>query len=158
MLFDGNSFNWRVSQWTFLLEAWRDSPWWGNGIGTSKYLSTWGNLAHNDYVKALTEQGIVGLVAHFVFQGMVISRLVFLVNQATNPHQKSLVFAMLAFFLGTGVGMLVENVWSHTTMWFYWWTLMAVAGWDWDQYESKAVERRKRESLDLKYPVHSDPH
>lgn len=145
--FDGNSFNWRVSQWTFLLDAWKDHPWWGNGIGSSSYLSSWGNLPHNDYVKALTEQGIIGLGAHFIFQGMVISRLVSLINQSTNPHQKNLVFAMLAFFLGTGVGMLVENVWSHTTMWFYWWTLMAVAGWDWDQYESKAVERKKIEQL-----------
>ena len=129
---DNNSFNWRLAQWTFLLQAWQNSPIFGNGIATSSYLSVFHNYAHNDYVRALTEEGIVGLVAFLAFLGAQAMRLVQLLGcAARGSAQHNLCLVMLAILLATIVGMCTENIWSHTTLFFYWWTLFAVAGWNW---------------------------
>jgi O-antigen ligase len=129
---DNNSFNWRIAQWTFLLEAWADYPLFGTGIATCSFLTVLHNMAHNDYVRALTEQGIIGLAAFLIFLGAQALRLVQLLR-STRPGsaQNELILVMLALFAAITVGMITENIWSHTTLFFYWWTLFAIAGWDW---------------------------
>jgi hypothetical protein len=32
--------------------------------------------------------------------------------------------------------MITENIWSHTTFFFYWWTLFGVAGWNWNERQN----------------------
>jgi O-antigen ligase len=58
---DGNSFNWRISQWNYLLTAWQQFPIFGYGLSTSKHLSIYNLEAHNDYIRSLAEGGLVGL-------------------------------------------------------------------------------------------------
>lgn len=64
---DYNSFNWRLAQWTYLLHSWQRSPIFGHGLATSIYLSQFRLYAHNDYVRALVEQGLVGFGAFLIF-------------------------------------------------------------------------------------------
>ena len=130
--FDGNSFNWRIAQWTFLIDAWRPHPLMGNGLATSNVLTRFPNLAHNDYVRALAEQGIVGLTLFisFIFaQAIRLTRI--LRSPFTQKPQRDLCFVMLAFLVSYSVGMCSENILSHTTLFFYWWLMMAVVGWNW---------------------------
>lgn len=130
--FDGNSFNWRIAQWTFLLDAWRHHPLLGNGLATCPVLTAFGNLAHNDYVRALAEQGIVGFSLFLTFIATQAIRLTQILRSPfTQKAQRDLCLVMLAFLLAYMVGMCSENVWSHTTLFFYWWLMMAVVGWDW---------------------------
>ncbi len=133
---DHNSFNWRLSYWNFLLNAWQQFPIFGYGLASTAAIGN-GFYAHNDYVRALVEGGIVGLVAFLVFlctQGMRIVQLM----QSSPPGsaQRDLCFILLAFFLSMPVGMITENIWSHTTLFFYWMTLMAIAGWKWNDLPS----------------------
>ncbi|NEQ62696.1 MAG: O-antigen ligase family protein [Moorea sp. SIO4A1] len=130
---DGNSFNWRLAQWTYLLEQWKHFPILGYGLGTNKLISSNGLEPHNDYIRALVEGGIVGLVTWLVFLGVQVGRLVQLFRQASpGSGQGTLCLAMLAILLAVPVGMITENIWSHTTLFFYWYTLLAVVGWNWD--------------------------
>ncbi|MEN9521364.1 MAG: hypothetical protein RLZZ381_3952, partial [Cyanobacteriota bacterium] len=130
---DYNSFNWRLAQWHYLLTAWQQFPIFGSGLATSKYLSIYRLEAHNDYVRALAESGLVGLATFFTFLATQGIRLVQLMRQTTkNREQNDLCLILLALFVAMLVGMLTENIWSHTTLWFYWWTLLAVAGWEWE--------------------------
>lgn len=133
---DGNSFNWRLSQWHQLLNAWQQSPLLGNGLSTSNYLTSLRNLAHNEYVRALAEQGIVGL---FAFVGFLIAQTIhifqLMVKAPDRSQQRGLCVVLLAFLLAMMIGMITENIWSHTTLFFYWWTLVAVIGWDWSEKE-----------------------
>ncbi len=48
---DNNSFNWRIAQWSYLLDQWKQFPIFGFGLGTSIYVSTNKLLPHNDYVR-----------------------------------------------------------------------------------------------------------
>ncbi|MEL6813778.1 MAG: O-antigen ligase family protein [Cyanobacteria bacterium J06598_3] len=146
---DGNSFNWRIAQWTFLIDAWRDHPWLGNGIASSRYLTTFNHLAHNDYVRALTEQGIVGLGLFLTFLSAQFLRLVKLMSMATrNGGQWTFCLFLLALLVAMMVGMVTDNVFTHTTFFFYWWTLCAIAGWDWNELPEPA-----RPQLSEKYFV-----
>jgi O-antigen ligase len=131
---DNNSFNWRIAQWTYLLKSWQQSPIFGYGLATSRYLSIFHLYAHNDYIRALVEGGIVGLVTFFAFLAAQSMRLVQLLRSAPRGSaQRDLCWILLAFFLATLIAMLTENIWSHTLLYFYWWTILAIAGWNWNQ-------------------------
>ncbi|NEO43863.1 MAG: O-antigen ligase family protein [Moorea sp. SIO4A3] len=134
---DSNSFNWRIAQWTYLLGQWQKFPILGYGLGISADVSTNGLYPHNDYIRALVEGGIVGLGTLFIFLGGQVVRLLQLYVQAPRGSgQRELSLALLAFLLAIPVGMITENIWTHTTMFFYWWTLLAVAGWNWNEQET----------------------
>jgi O-antigen ligase len=142
---DQNSFNWRLAQWTYLLKQWQQFPWLGYGLGTSQYVSNNQLYPHNDYIRALVEGGIVGLVSFvsfFVVQAIRLWQLL----KTNNSQQHELCFVMIAFFFALPVGMITENIWSHTTLFFYWWTLMAIAGWNWQ--ELKQRDKSKSNWLD----------
>ncbi|YAG16569.1 O-antigen ligase family protein [Nostoc sp. DSM 114161] len=131
---DGNSFNWRLAQWSLLIQAWEQSPILGYGLATSRYLTIYNNYAHNDYVRALVEGGIFGLLAFLFFLGIEAAHLIQLVRRTSSTKaQQDLCRVLLAILAAAAVGMITENIWSHTTFFFYWWTLFAVATWNWDR-------------------------
>jgi len=131
---DGNSFNWRLAQWSLLIQAWGQSPILGYGLATSRYLTIYNNYAHNDYIRALVEGGIFGLLAFLLFLSMQATHLIELVRRTSSTKpQRDLCRVLLAILAAVAVGMITENIWSHTTFFFYWWTLFAVATWNWDR-------------------------
>ncbi|MEZ7236651.1 O-antigen ligase family protein [Rhodococcus sp. GXMU-t2271] len=56
-----NSFEWRVYAWQRILEVWRAEPYFGQGLGatTSRMIGV-ENVPHNEYVRFITELGILG--------------------------------------------------------------------------------------------------
>lgn len=130
---DGNSFNWRLSQWYYLLTQWQNYPWLGFGLGLGKYVSTNGLEPHNDYVRALVEGGIIGFTSFLTFTSAQVIRFLQLIRRSpSKSEQQSLSLTLLAMLAGLSVGMITENIWTHTTYFFYWFTISAVVGWDWD--------------------------
>ncbi len=130
---DGNSLNWRISQWSFLIQAWQQSPILGYGLGSSPYLTPFtGYFAHNDYVRFLSEEGIIGfgLFLLFIFTQFVRLRKFYCLSPPGSP-QGNLSLTMMAVLVAIIVGMTTENIWSHTTLFFYWWLILATLGWDW---------------------------
>ena len=137
---DYNSFNWRIAQWTDYLTRWQQARWFGHGIGVSVSLSPNGLEPHNDYVRWLYEQGIVGFSGVMVFFGAQFYRLSSLLRSPTSTGpQKNLCYVLIVMLLALLFGMLTENIWDHTMLFFYWWVLFAVSGWDW-QEQQEAVE------------------
>ncbi|BAZ10226.1 O-antigen polymerase [Calothrix sp. NIES-4071] len=131
---DGNSFNWRIAQWTFLLQAWEQHPILGYGLATCKQLTVFNAYAHNDYVRALAEGGIVGFAIFILlFIALFIYLLQIFRTAQPNSKQRNLCLVLLAMLSAIMVGMLTENIWSHTTLYFYLWTLISLAGWEWDE-------------------------
>lgn len=131
---DYNSFNWRLAQWTFLLQAWQQHPILGYGLLTSPKLTVLHNYAHSEYVRALVEGGIIGLVTFLFFFLVQIGRLVRLFCRAPlGSAQRSLCLILLAMLLAMMIGMITENIWNHTVLFFYWVTLSAIAGWNWSK-------------------------
>ncbi|MBD2089096.1 O-antigen ligase family protein [Microcoleus sp. FACHB-1515] len=142
-----NSFNWRVTQWTFLLQSWEDFPILGYGLGTTKAVSIFHNAAHNDYIRALVEGGIVGLSCFLVFllaQAIRLLQLRYAIPQSA--ARRDLCSMMLAFLASMCVGMLAGNVVGQTPLWFYWCTLLSIVGWNWTQ-PSNHSDRISHKSL-----------
>lgn len=137
--FDGNSFNWRLAQWTFLIEEWTRSPIFGYGLGLATYLGPIRAFAHNDYVRALVEGGIIGFFLFIVFQFSQLLYLIKLWTSSLDPSKKRFCLTLIAVLVAALVGMVTENIWSHTTFFFYWWTLFSLVGWDWEKSESEAL-------------------
>jgi O-antigen ligase len=131
---DSNSFNWRLAQWTYLLNKSHDFPLLGYGLGNSMQVSSNKLLPHNDYVRALIEGGIIGLISYLILFIAQIKHLIALFRNSLNPLHKTFCLSLIAVILAIPVGMITENIWSHTTLFFYWWTLFAIAGWDWNKY------------------------
>ncbi|WP_026072233.1 O-antigen ligase family protein [Nodosilinea nodulosa] len=130
--YDGNSFNWRIAQWTFLLDAWQDAPLLGHGLNSSSYLTVLENYAHNEYVRSLAEGGIIGFGLFLMFfgvQAIWLGRVA--ICTPPNHPRRALAQIMLAFLGALMVGMGTENIWTHTTLFYYWWTLFAILSWDW---------------------------
>ena len=127
---DGNSANWRIAQWSFLIDAWRQAPFFGYGLGTSKYITYFQNYAHNDYLRFLAETGIIGFTSFITFLGVQVAFLIkYLKDSALGSPRRRLCVTMLAIFVAIIFGMATDNVWSHTTLFFYWWLLFAIVGW-----------------------------
>jgi O-antigen ligase len=132
---DYNSFNWRLAHWTHLLNQWKNYPILGYGLGTAAYLSP-GPLMyppHNDFLRALVEGGVVGLVGFIVLllgEGTRIVQL--LQGTRENSSKKDLCWVMLGVFAATTVAMFTDNVWMCTAFHFYWLTILAVVGWEWE--------------------------
>ncbi len=131
---DNNSFNWRIAQWYQLLGEFNQFPWFGYGLGVSIKISTNDLYPHNDYVRALVEGGVVGFASFMSFMTMQIVRLVQLWRNAwNNSSQREFCLALLAIFMALPAAMLTENIWTHTMLFFYLYTFMAIAGWDWSE-------------------------
>ena len=131
---DGNSFNWRIAQWDYVMKQADLYPLFGYGLGTSIKISENSLLPHNDYVRAYAEGGAIGFSIYIGFLTLQVGRLIQLIKNARNsPTQYNFCLTLLALFLALPVGMLTENIWSHTMFFFYWYALLAIAGWDWSE-------------------------
>ena len=141
LMSDGNSFNWRIAQWTYLLQAWQQHPIFGYGLNGSSAIAPFYNYAHNDYVRALVEGGIVGLISFLIFQGGQLVHIIGLYLRSNpNSDARRLHSILLAIFLSFSIGMSTDNTWSNTVVYFYWWSILAVAGWDWNQPNENKVD------------------
>jgi O-antigen ligase len=133
LMSEGNSFNWRIKQWTYLLQAWQEHPIFGYGLQASSALPIVYSYAHSDYIRALVEGGVVGFITFLVFLGGQMIRLFHLHGKAApRSDLRKLCSILIAFFIALLLGMATDNVWSNTVVYFYWWSLLAVAGWNWD--------------------------
>lgn len=133
-----NSFNWRLTQWSFLLQAWHQHPWFGYGLATTSKISIYDTTAHNDYVRFIFEQGIVGITGFIAFLCLQAGRLIQLFRRTLpGTPQRGLVSTLLAVLIAMLVGMVAGNVMVHTALYFYWWTLFAVLSWHWPLHRSQ---------------------
>ncbi len=129
--FDANSFNWRLAQWSFLIEEWKRAPMLGYGLGLASYLGPIKAYAHNDYVRVLAEGGIIGALLFLVFHALQFIQLVRLYFSSMTSSHKQFCITLIAILCSFLVGMTTENIWTHTAFFFYWWTLFSIASWDW---------------------------
>lgn len=66
----------RTDLWALGLERWQESPWLGAGSGVFRNIAAqtgqeWAAQAHNAYVEALAEHGVLGLIAVLAYLGAI---------------------------------------------------------------------------------------
>ncbi len=148
---DNNSFNWRIAYWTNLLTRLEPYQVLGFGLGTAQSVDpTVGLLPHNDYVRAYVEGGMVGFGVYAALFGTQVARVVQLIRHSrVGSVHRQFCWTLLAFLLGLPIGMLTENVWSHTLLFSLWYTLLAIGSFDWyTSPETPAVREAVPDSIE----------
>ncbi|CAN5493156.1 hypothetical protein BH23ACT6_BH23ACT6_28030 [soil metagenome] len=89
----------RTGLWALGLERWQESPWFGAGSGVFLDIAErtgqeWAGQAHNAYVSALAEHGVVGLLAVLGYLG-AIGAIAWRSAQATRNAAVALFAALL---------------------------------------------------------------
>ncbi|MEL6468700.1 MAG: O-antigen ligase family protein, partial [Cyanobacteria bacterium J06623_4] len=129
-----NSFNWRLLQWRNLLLHWQQHPLMGYGLNSAKKLSVFNTTSHNDYVRFLVEEGIIGFSLFLLFLMAQVIRLIQILRQSVpDSPQRALAQLVFAYMISMLVGMAAGNVMVHTATLFYLWALVALLGWPWPE-------------------------
>ena len=127
-----NSFNWRLLQWRDLLANWRLHPWLGYGLASTKELSVFNTTSHNDYLRFLLEEGVIGFSLFLSFLvAQIVRTLQIMRRSLPGSPRRALAQTLFPYSIALTVGMMAGNVMVHTATFFYWWTLLAVLGWEW---------------------------
>lgn len=137
----GNSFNWRLAQWTFLLRSWQDYPILGYGLETTKQVSALQNTAHNDYIRFLVEGGVVGFSLFISFLLLQLVRLVQVYKSTFVRPKRRLILVLISILLSMLVAMLAGNIIRVTVLFFYWSALLAILDWPWSVAEDSTPDR-----------------
>lgn len=109
----------RLSQWRAALDEWKDDRLQGRGAGTFEF--SWNERAtnaefvrdaHNSFLEALAEQGIVGLLLLVGLVGSMIATALVAARRAASALERGLVAGaaagLAAFTLGTAVDWFWE--------------------------------------------------
>jgi len=131
-----NSLGWRIEAWGKVLDSWRQHPVFGNGVGATRAgIILVGNIPHNEYVRILAENGVVGLVFVLGIAAVFGARMLRAVGRSDDFAPS---FA-LAVLTGTFVNAIAANTFLYSTTFYL--TLFVLAGcWRLTQDESPGAQ------------------
>jgi O-antigen ligase len=142
-----NSFYWRIEQWTYLILHWQSFPYLGSGLDTVPFLTHLTNGAHNDYLRALVEGGVVGFLLYFIFLMATLMRLIyFFLKSQIGSNQREVSRALLGIFVAILIAMLTENIWSHTGLFYYFFVVNGILDWDWEKDKEDKLEKGRKDA------------
>jgi O-antigen ligase len=130
---ESNSFNWRIMQWYYLVENWKYYPILGHGLSSDSSLPERYNRAHNDYVRALVEGGILGLSSYLLLlitQFLVLIK--YFIRAIPGSPQQLYCFSLISILIASCAAMLTDNVWGSTAFMMTWWMFFNIASWEWE--------------------------
>lgn len=107
-----NSLEWRVGRWRELLEHWSSQPQFGLGFGSTAngaYLD--GYAPHSEYVRILSETGLVGLGVFAVSAVLLIRALKRAAEDGS--ERAGIARVALAVAIGLAVNALAENTFMY---------------------------------------------
>ncbi|MFH1173100.1 MAG: O-antigen ligase family protein [bacterium] len=121
------SVQWRYDLWQDSLDYAKNKPLMGYGTGTSTEIiieergpELGSPHAHNDYLKILLENGVIGLAAYLSLIILIFYNL-FKKYRTTNGSQRDLVLVVSAISLGLFIMSFGDNVIRNTALqWTYW--------------------------------------
>jgi O-antigen ligase len=134
---EGNSFEWRVLNWVALVQAGRDAPWFGYGTRTAWLVNPMrtrddsgemiGYAAHNEFVRAFVEHGLIGLILVVLATFMIIRGVVRARREVARAHiGKPMGDALLAMTVGmVATGLLAGDIFAATAVLY---VFMSLAG------------------------------
>jgi len=127
------SIVWRFRLWKDVLPIALWQPWLGYGTGTFTNLVefyrgfSWGSLdAHNDYLKILVENGILGLAAYSTLIITLLFKLLKVFKKALSSD-KTIALGILAISLSLFAAGFFDNILRTTALQWNLWILLA--GW-----------------------------
>jgi O-antigen ligase len=122
---DSSTFAWRLDQWQEAIGLM--APWqlpFGIGSGGVKILT--GEAAHNDYVRVLSEWGILGSLAFLTLYAAVLKNAFAAYKETTTVFQRELALAFIALVIARLVMFFTDNIFVNPVLEWYFWALAAM--------------------------------
>jgi O-antigen ligase len=122
----------RILTWRKSLELFKSSPFIGVGLGTTDRLVgvlTFGTeyVMHNDYVRVLTDMGILGLLG-YLWLYLALLRQAYAAYQALNDTMfKSLAAIGISAWVAFQIGSFWNPVFTHSVLQFSYWAFAGLA-------------------------------
>ena len=121
------SLDWRINLWKDAAKIALEKPILGFGAGTAKQLilenrgASFGSYdVHNDYIKILIENGIIGLAAYCLLLLGLLRGLIELYKQETDEDFKNFILLYLGAILALSLS-LTDNIMRQTALeWVFW--------------------------------------
>ena len=125
-----NSMGWRFFFWTNLIEAWKSSPWFGFGTGSSivfgkELMGVW-TSPHNGYLRVLYETGLVGLLAFFWVLWTMVTQALRLLRQELNQEIKLIAHIYVTMMLGYIILNITDNILEYYEVAIYNWAILSL--------------------------------
>ena len=126
-----DSLTWRVRHWQAILPLANANPVTGVGLNTVAELAPDGTnkLAHNDYLRAYVELGVLGLGAFLCMLATMLMTSWRAWLSATVPTTRAVSLASFGVLLGLVVGGLSDNLMSSIVEMWPVSAIVACAGW-----------------------------
>jgi hypothetical protein len=92
---------------------------------------------------------MVGFGVYAALFGTQVARVVQLIRHSrVGSVHRQFCWTLLAFLLGLPIGMLTENIWSHTLLFSLWYTLLAIGSFDWYASETPATNEATPDAME----------
>ena len=113
----------RTELWKNGWKLFIESPIWGHGSNTFMELSKLKGFpvygpAHNEYLKHLAENGIIGFVVFLVIFYKIFQNVWHALGTTTRPWEKQLYLSYISGFCGFMVGIFATN--SSPSLYIFW--------------------------------------
>ena len=121
---------WRFRLWRDIIPVYFWQPWFGYGLNTFTKITeyyrgfSWGSLeAHNDYLKIIIENGIIGLTAYL---SIIFGSLFYLAKIIKNSvnNEKILALGFLTIFICIYLASSFDNILRETALQWNLWILL----------------------------------
>lgn len=122
-----DSFTWRIVNWMNLLELWKGYPIIGIGLNNIEVMNPWktlegvGYAAHNDYIKILTETGILGFILYIFLNIHLLRSFYKNFKISFSSNIKNLSYILFVFFISWQLVSVTDNYITSTAFQLYFW-------------------------------------
>lgn len=127
----GNSIEWRLNLWRDVREYITEQPWLGHGAGTANDLildkrgeQLGSSDPHNDYLKIIIENGLIGLLAYLLLIAGLFINLIKKYSLAGQTQFKILILMTIALAIAFYLMSAADNILRNTALMWSFWALM----------------------------------
>lgn len=123
-----SSVQWRINLWQDSLKIAKEKPILGFGTGVASQIirerrgKEFGSSnPHNDYLKILLENGLLGLISYFILIMSIFLKLFVYFKKSDLPRFKALLLIMIAISFSLYIMSFGDNILRNTALqWNYW--------------------------------------
>lgn len=125
-----NSIGWRLFFWTNLIDAWKLSPWFGYGTGSSivfgrELMGVW-TSPHNGYLRVLYETGIVGFAAFAWVLATMMRQALRLLRTDLDDSVKLVSHVYVTMTISYIILNLTDNILEYYEVAIYNWAILSL--------------------------------
>lgn len=123
----GNSLMWRFGYWSQVFKLNHDNPITGIGLRGTKLLTDQSKAPHNDFLRAYTETGVLGLLGYLLVIVALVAISRRALRQARSGLERGIAVGFAAVLVAYVIDSLGDNLMSEVVVLWYFYAFAACA-------------------------------